>query len=215
MSDAKNPASTDAFPFLGGRPCLNLIATLGKRHAAPVERMPDESTLAQWLVAADLLPNGMPAEHLAVTHGQLQTARQLREAVSRIVSAARNRQPTDSGTPDGRGNHGEVDTALINQLASRPDLVPQLASGPGGSGHRMIWEAHEPVEAALSTLARDAILLLSGPDILRVKECGHPDCSLLFLDDSQAGRRRWCSMDRCGNRSKVSAYRSRGTGQVR
>ncbi|WP_327319861.1 CGNR zinc finger domain-containing protein [Streptomyces sp. NBC_01235] len=35
-----------------------------------------------------------------------------------------------------------------------------------------------------------------------------PDCSRLFLDDSRA-RRRWCSMDRCGDQAKVAGYRSR------
>ncbi|MCZ1003787.1 hypothetical protein O1M63_46935 [Streptomyces mirabilis] len=30
---APEPASP--FPFIGGRPCLNFVATLGKRHATP------------------------------------------------------------------------------------------------------------------------------------------------------------------------------------
>ncbi|WP_442806810.1 CGNR zinc finger domain-containing protein [Streptomyces sp. NBC_01750] len=29
------------------------------------------------------------------------------------------------------------------------------------------------------------------------------------MDDSQARRRRWCSMERCGNLAKVAEYRSR------
>ncbi|XES01156.1 CGNR zinc finger domain-containing protein [Streptomyces sp. S1D4-11] len=52
-------------------------------------------------------------------------------------------------------------------------------------------------------MARDAVLLVGGPLLARVKECENPECSLLFLDDSQARRRRWCSMDRCGNLAKV------------
>jgi predicted RNA-binding Zn ribbon-like protein len=58
-------------------------------------------------------------------------------------------------------------------------------------------------------VARDAVLLVGGPLLARVKECENPECSLLFLDDSQARRRRWCSMDRCGNLAKVAGYRSR------
>jgi hypothetical protein len=34
-------------------------------------------------------------------------------------------------------------------------------------------------------------------------------CSLLFVDTSRSGRRRWCSMERCGNRAKVAAHRRR------
>jgi predicted RNA-binding Zn ribbon-like protein len=69
-----------------------------------------------------------------------------------------------------------------------------------------------PFDAALSTVARDAIDLLTGPRADRVKECEHPDCSLLFLDDSQSGNRRWCSMERCGNLAKISGYRTRRRG---
>lgn len=64
--------------------------------------------------------------------------------------------------------------------------------------------------AALATVARDAVTLVGSPLVGRVKECQNPECSLLFLDDSQARRRRWCSMDRCGNLAKVAGYRSRG-----
>jgi predicted RNA-binding Zn ribbon-like protein len=41
---------------------------------------------------------------------------------------------------------------------------------------------HDPVGAALATLARDAVGLLIGPRTSRIKECEHSDCSLLVLD---------------------------------
>jgi predicted RNA-binding Zn ribbon-like protein len=66
-----------------------------------------------------------------------------------------------------------------------------------------------PVEAALATIARDAIELVTGPLAGRVRECGRPDCALLFVDTSRPGRRRWCSMGTCGNRTKTAAYRRR------
>ncbi|MEX1653063.1 CGNR zinc finger domain-containing protein [Streptomyces pseudovenezuelae] len=43
----------------------------------------------------------------------------------------------------------------------------------------------------------------------RVKEFENQRRSLLFLDDSQARRRRWCSMDRRGNLAKIAGCRSR------
>ncbi|HEY0539942.1 MAG TPA: CGNR zinc finger domain-containing protein [Actinoallomurus sp.] len=43
----------------------------------------------------------------------------------------------------------------------------------------------------------------------RIRECAHPDCSRFYLDASHAGRRRWCGMAACGNRSKSAAYRRR------
>jgi predicted RNA-binding Zn ribbon-like protein len=182
--------STDpalAFPFIGGRPCLDFVATLGKRHATPKERLPDPAALARWLTEAELTVGEEPAH---VTARDLADARVLREAVNRLVRAAMaGREPE------------AADVALVNDAAAKPDLAPQLGETR--------WTARHPARAALATVARDAVLLAGGPLIERVKECGNPDCSLLFLDDSQARRRRWCSMDRCGNLAKVSGYRSR------
>ena len=78
----------------------------------------------------------------------------------------------------------------------------------------MSWTARQPARAALATVARDAVLLVRSPLLGRVKECENPDCSLLFLDDSQARRRRWCAMERCGNLAKVAGYRSRSRAAV-
>ncbi|MFJ8106104.1 CGNR zinc finger domain-containing protein [Streptomyces sp. NPDC096132] len=177
-----------AFPFLGGRPCLDFVATLGRRHADPVERLPDPAALGRWIEEAGLAAETGPPQ---VTARDLTDARGLREAVHRLVRAA-----MDGREPD------PADVTRVNEAAARPDLAPQLGPRP--------WTARQPARAALATVARDAVLLVRGPLVERVKKCESPDCSLLFLDDSQARRRRWCSMDRCGNHAKVAGYRSRG-----
>lgn len=179
-----------AFPLIGGRACLNLVATLGHRHATPVERLPDPPALARWLVEAGLLPVPPP-----VTVDQLRAVHELREAIHRSIRHATANRP---------GAHDDI--ALLNEVAARPDLAPQLVQHP--SGPRLRPVASEPTDAALSALARDAVLLLAGPHLTRIKVCEHPDCSLLFLDDTQAGRRRWCSMSRCGNLVKINRYRT-------
>ncbi len=43
----------------------------------------------------------------------------------------------------------------------------------------MAWTADRPVEAALATIARDAIDLVCGPLAGRVRECAADDCALL------------------------------------
>jgi predicted RNA-binding Zn ribbon-like protein len=185
---------TADFRFIGGRICLDFVATLGKRHAGPVERLRDPASLAQWFGEAGL--RSPAAEVPRVGDEGLAQARVLREAVYRLVRAAMEGRMYDRG-----------DTAAVNRAAARPDLVPQLGVGERGPGVR--WGQGRDTGAALATVARDAVLLLGGPLVERVKECGNPACSLLFLDDSQARRRRWCSMDRCGNLAKVAGYRAR------
>jgi predicted RNA-binding Zn ribbon-like protein len=64
--------------------------------------------------------------------------------------------------------------------------------------------------AALATIARDAIDLFGGPLAERVRTCAAADCGLLFVDASRPGLRRWCSMERCGTRTKVRRHRGKG-----
>ena len=60
---------------------------------------------------------------------------------------------------------------------------------------------------ALALIAADAADLLGTGLRERLRICPGPGCHGRFLDDSPAGRRRWCSMAVCGNRSKAAAYR--------
>lgn len=62
---------------------------------------------------------------------------------------------------------------------------------------------------AVSALATDALIdgLELGhrtPDRLRC--CSGDGCILWFWDSSKGGRRRWCSMERCGNRAKAQRH---------
>lgn len=47
----------------------------------------------------------------------------------------------------------------------------------------------------------------------RVRSCEHDGCTLWFLDTSRSGRRRWCSMEVCGNRAKAKRHYDRRTGR--
>lgn len=48
----------------------------------------------------------------------------------------------------------------------------------------------------------------------RIRSCSHPNCVLWFLDTSRNGKRRWCSMERCGNRAKAQKHYRRKTKSV-
>lgn len=97
------------------------------------------------------------------------------------------------------------DAAEVNAWAAQPGPVPQL--DPEVLAARSL--APRPVGDALAAVARDAVLLLGGEEAGRLKECAREDCTLLFVDGSRSGRRRWRSMDACGNRAKTVAYRRR------
>lgn len=47
-----------------------------------------------------------------------------------------------------------------------------------------------------------------------VRHCADPACGWLFLDRSNAGKRRWCTMADCGNRNKVRRHYQRRAASV-
>ncbi|WP_245866889.1 CGNR zinc finger domain-containing protein [Diaminobutyricimonas aerilata] len=94
-----------------------------------------------------------------------------------------------------------IDT--INLFAATPDIPPSLEGGRRRAGATRVQ-----ARQALSTIARDAVRILGAhPD--RIRECSGEDCDLLYYDESRSGSRRWCAMQRCGNRAKVRAHRAR------
>ena len=93
----------------------------------------------------------------------------------------------------------DVDT--INLFAATPDVPPVL-----DGGHRRAGGGQVRVSQALSSIARDAVAILTADDG-RIRRCA--GCGRVFHDDSRTGNRRWCSMLTCGNRAKVAAFRAR------
>lgn len=177
-----------AFHFLAGRPCLDLVATIGERWRRAIERLRTPADLAQWAVDA-----GLVASRPRVTRADLDAARRLRGAIARASMAWGSHEPLDAH-----------DVATINAAAAAPDLAPALTA----DGSRApITSA--TIRAVLSTVARDAVALLATEDPTRLRECAAADCSLLFHDASRPGARRWCSMSTCGNRHKTAQYRRR------
>jgi predicted RNA-binding Zn ribbon-like protein len=69
--------------------------------------------------------------------------------------------------------------------------------------------AEADLDAVLSTIARDAIDVVGGPDADRLRRCANGRCTRLYVDASRAGNRRWCGMAECGNAAKVAAFRAR------
>ncbi len=71
------------------------------------------------------------------------------------------------------------------------------------------WELDIRSGAALAVLAPvlwSAGDLLASGKLAKVRRCANPECLYLFLDDSRAGKRRWCTMSSCGNRAKARRH---------
>ncbi len=134
-----------------------------------------------------------PTPELEISAAEVAEARRLRDALFRVAIARTRGEPPAPG---------DLDT--INEAAAHSPLTPAIAS----DGARR-WAGTASGTQLLATIARDAVELLTGSFAQRVRICAAKDCYLIYVDTSRPGRRRWCSMEHCGNRHKVRTLRVR------
>jgi len=157
----------------------------------------DVAAMPAPVVPADVrewIDDAFPGARVAPAEDRdLADALALREVVARLIAAAAD------GSPFARA---DVDT--LNLFAATPDVPPVL---PGGG--RQAGAGRIRVGQGLSSIARDAIAILRDGGAGRIRRCADPACRMVFHDASRTNSRRWCSMQRCGNRAKARAHRSR------
>ncbi|MFI1766562.1 CGNR zinc finger domain-containing protein [Streptomyces sp. NPDC020800] len=171
--------------FVCGNPALDFAATLRARRTLGFEMFVSPERLDTWYVESGIVDAISPSQD-----GDVEQAVAVREALYRLITARRLGEPYDDEA-----------LATVNGAARRPAATPQLTA----TGR---WTVATP-EAALSSVARHAVELLSGPDAPLLKECGNPECTRIYIDRSRGMRRQWCGMESCGNRIKAAAYRAR------
>lgn len=184
-------ATTDAL-------CLNFANTLAWRgRSQPVEALQTPDDLLAWAdneagVDPDLVR--ACAEAWPPEQG-LQIAIAIRETIYRLFAAT----AASSGSP-------QLDhVAELNQWIATAPARKQLTD----DGRRWRFEASPSVLALLAPVLWSSGDLLTGGRLSRLRACANPQCRWLFLDDSKAGTRRWCSMSACGNRAKAHRHYQR------
>ncbi|MCW5735585.1 MAG: ABATE domain-containing protein [Enhydrobacter sp.] len=164
--------------------CLDFANTRYWRgQEVPTETLKSPADLAAWAKAAKPLAASEFAQAIA-----------LREALYRLFDAQTQGKAAASR-----------DLAVLNDALAQAPCRKTLRRGRGGYE----WEVDTKSGTALALLAPvlwSAGDLLSGPRLGNVRRCANPECGWLFLDDSRAGRRRWCSMSSCGNRAKARRH---------
>jgi predicted RNA-binding Zn ribbon-like protein len=179
-----------SFWFDAGALCLDYAHAGGTGRYAAFEILREPPDLAEWLVQPPLAA----VMTVPPTDADLAAAKVLRQAIWDTAHDQAARRPLSVEA---------IET--INRFAAAAPLVPELAAGGATAG----WAPPVRATQALSTLAREMIELLSGPLAGRIRECASDDCPLVFVDLSRPGTRRWCAMERCGNRHKLRNLRAR------
>jgi predicted RNA-binding Zn ribbon-like protein len=150
---------------------------------------PTQPAMRWWLTRHDLVgPDEDPSDE------ELDAALELLEALRATILA-----PKDGPRVDDRAV-GTIDAAAR-------DAGLELRFGSGGPAS--IEPAADGVRGALGRVLSLAYLAKLDGRWDRFKECRSAECRAVFYDRSKNHSGRWCSMDSCGNRNKVRAWRER------
>lgn len=188
--------------LVGGRLCLDFVNTAdwaGRRIVT--EHLETPGDIHSWAhrVGLDLAITSITGSSAgsddseAVLDPIYEFRRRIREVLLQVVAG---RRPSSA------------DVRLLNRKLAAAGSAPLLRAEAGGLAYKRSGTAEGDLEVPV---AISVVELLTSGDRRLVKQCAGARCGWLFLDDSRNRSRRWCSMETCGNRSKVRAHYARKT----
>jgi predicted RNA-binding Zn ribbon-like protein len=192
--DVELPLESGAghWTWFGGRPALDFVNTRRERWRRDIETLVAPADLGVWLVEAGLAPPGTRSGEQ-----QLAAGRRLRDAIDASVDAfiAERALPRPALAEIDSWLDRAHTTRRLRTRKGRPELVEAARE--------------EPVFHGLGLVALDSARMLGTDERERVRICASETCGVRFYDQSPAGRRKWCSMERCGNVAKARRHRER------
>jgi predicted RNA-binding Zn ribbon-like protein len=144
--------------------------------------------LAAWLAA-----HGLATRGVSVTEADVVRAVGVREALRALALA----------------NNGAMLPAEAAEALDAQARRAHVGVSFRGDGSAPLAPAADGVDGALGRVLAVVAEAIHDGSFRRLKACRADDCHWAYYDGSRNGTRRWCSMDVCGNRTKVRAFRAR------
>ncbi len=175
--------------FLAGHSALDFLNTRMRVNEDLVDILQSDEDVLVWLKQAGFSAPTIGAGTL------LACARRLREGIRSLVEKRK------------AGRQG--DPSILNSFLAASQSYPQLVWNKSSTPVIDTVRRQDTAESILAPVAEAAADLLTMADFKLVKRCEDKSCVLWFFDQTKSHHRRWCSMEICGNRHKVAAYRER------
>lgn len=179
--------------FLAGHPALDFLNTQMRRDDGFVDLLRSDEDVLIWFKQAGF-PTPTIDDELKPLN-LLHSARTLRESIRSVIESRKG------------GRRG--DPSALNKFLAAGCGYPQLVWSKPNKLRIEIVRRVGSVESIFAPAAESAVDLLTTGDFDLVKRCEDQTCVRWFFDQTKSHRRRWCSMELCGNRHKVAAYRAR------
>jgi predicted RNA-binding Zn ribbon-like protein len=189
------------FFFVGNHPSLDLANTLIATKGLPLEFLPDFTTFCRWASRAGLAP----ADKIklmsrtwdrAQMEAFLADLKGYRAKVKEVIAQIGRKKPVPASFLE-----------ETNRLLLEAGAVLQVEAKDAKTfGRTWPLDWSQP-KSVLGLFAETGLKLVCDCDLSLVRECESPDCVLTFYDTTKNHRRRWCSMEVCGNRHKATLHR--------
>jgi predicted RNA-binding Zn ribbon-like protein len=190
------------YQFVAGNLALDFVNTVAYRFHP--EKMRDHLQSAQefgrWANQAHLPGYRTIKARGGLSRPAFLRVRAMRDLLFAIFHAVASRKPVPG---DALFRVGQA----LHHCSARQRLSAR------GTEVRWTWHpATNPADILLCQILTSAVGLLSSNSRSYVRRCADEQCGWLFLDRSNARKRRWCNMADCGNRNKVRAHYRRRAG---
>ena len=179
---------------LGGATWINLANTVLMRDGQRIDLLQSRDGVLQWLKGNGLLQGGHPQD--ADGEAVFGTLLRLRDICADALSDLR-REGRLSDRTFARLEQ-ESDALEVTVRMVREGGVPRLIPEGRSVSDRIVYEVLRSLTDTLAHYPAD-----------RIRKCEHDSCVLHFVDTSKGGKRRWCSMELCGNRRKAADFYAR------
>ena len=186
------------FFFIANQACLDFINTDLVMNGQPTDLLSSLQDLVAWLIQAGLLTEKDAKEIEGKGSRDEMETLKLAKAFRRTMRDMAERLAAHKPVP-------QAALDLINQLLRHRVGYAQVTRR-SGTFERRYETGFEDANQVLGLLAEGASDLLCACDLSLVKKCQNPACVLFFYDTTKNHARHWCSMNLCGNRSKVAAH---------
>ncbi|WP_158629979.1 CGNR zinc finger domain-containing protein [Cohnella sp. AR92] len=174
---------------IGGLLWINLANTVRMQEKSRTDRLLDPPSLLEWLRDNEL-PDSVRELPLEQLRKELTA---LRELCDRVL--------------EDLARHGKLSEPTYDALQVRAEkLIVGVKLTMTGEGPDLEYTGRSGSEALSLLVLRSIADTLRTVPAERIRKCEHEDCILRFADISKGGRRRWCSMETCGNRHKAAEF---------
>ena len=190
--------------FVGGALCLNFTNTRGGHcKIRENDRLAGYGDMLRFALAANVV-NAKEAAALQKlirsqpkeAEQQVERARAFREALAGVLAALVIGHKSKAEPP-------AADLACVRQAMSKAVAAAKLSLRDGAFAWSFDLETLG-LGVILARVALSAQQFLSHESPSRIRQCGR--CTGFYLDTSKNQRRRWCTPDICGNRSRANRH---------